>query len=263
MAKKFKDYLYALDLIGNPPQLRIFNEDNYKSISSSILSILLIAISIIFAILSLIDYLKYNNPIVVYSKDNNKETNRSILLNDTLIIFTISENNHFTPVNESIAYFESEMKIEFKNKSSMNIPLTLEKCEFGKNIDNKYIDSLNEIQKNEINKYYCFSKKEGDLPLFYDPNLGESKLYIYSRLVEDSNYTADDLIFGIINGNDIIEHNKKNYPISENYLTMTYTSFSKYKFTLTNFYFQFIKYESDEGLFSKVLRHTMQKHFLT
>ena len=87
------------------------------------------------------------------------------------------------------------------------------------------------------------------MSLFYDPNLGESTLYIYSRLAEGSNYTADDLMFGIINGNDIIEHNKKNYPISENYLTKTYTSFSKYKFTLTNFYFQFIKYKSDEGLF--------------
>ena len=249
MEKKFKDYLYVLDLLGNPPQLRIFNEDNYKSIFSTILSILLIVISILFAILSLIDYLKYNNPIVVYSKDNDKETNRSILLNDILIIFTISENNHFTPVNKSIAYFESEMKIEFKNKSSMTIPLAIENCEFGKNIDNKYIDSLYEIQKDEINKYYCFSKKEGDLSLFYDPNLGESTLYIYSILAEGSNYTADDLMFGIINGNDIIEHNKKNYPISENYLTKTYTSFSKYKFTLTNFYFQFIKYKSDEGLF--------------
>ena len=249
MEKKFKDYLYVLDLLGNPPQLRIFNEDNYKSIFSSILSILLIVISILFAILSLIDYLKYNNPIVVYSKDNDKETNRSILLNDILISFTISENNHFSPVNKSIAYFESEMKIEFKNKSSMTIPLAIENCEFGKNIDNKYIDSLYEIQKDEINKYYCFSKKEGDLSLFYDPNLGESTLYIYSRLAEGSNYTADDLMLGIINGNDIIEHNKKNYPISENYLTKTYTSFSKYKFTLTNFYFQFIKYKSDEGLF--------------
>ena len=53
----------------------------------------------------------------------------------------------------------------------------------------------------------------------------------------------------IINGNDIIEHDKKNYPISDNYFTMSYTSFSTFKFTLTNYYFQFIKYESDEGLF--------------
>ena len=249
MPKKFKDYLYTFDLLGNPPQLRIFNEDNYKSIFSSILSILLIAFSLIFSILSLIDYLKYKNPIVIYSKDNDKETNRSILLNDTLIIFALIENNHFTHVNKANAYFESEMTIEFKNKSSVKIPLTIENCEFGKNIDKKYIDSLYEIKKDEINKFYCFSKKDGDLSLFYDPNLGESTLYIYIKLTEGSNYTADDLIFGIINGNDIIEHDKKNFPISENYFTMTYTSFSKYKFTLTNFYFQFIKYESDEGLF--------------
>jgi hypothetical protein len=197
----------------------------------------------------LTDYLKYKNPIVVYSKDNDKETNRSILLNDTLIIFGLIENSNFTHVNKSMAYLDSEIKIEFKNKSSVKIPLTIENCEFGKNIDYKYIDSLFGIEKDEINKLYCLSKKEGDLPLFYEPNLGESTLFIYIKLNEGSNYTADDLMFGIINGNDIIEHDKKNYPISENYFTMTYTSFSKYKFTLTNFYFQFIKYESDEGLF--------------
>jgi hypothetical protein len=38
MPKKMKDYLYIFDLLGNPPKLRIFNEDNYKSIFSSILS---------------------------------------------------------------------------------------------------------------------------------------------------------------------------------------------------------------------------------
>ena len=103
MTKKFKDYLFILDLIGNPPQLRVFNEDKYKSIFSSILSILLIIASITFAIFSLIDYLQYKNPVVVYSKDNDKGTNRTILLNDTLIILGLIENNRFNRVNKSIA----------------------------------------------------------------------------------------------------------------------------------------------------------------
>ena len=98
--------------------------------------------------------------------------------------------------------------------------------------------------------------------MFYDPNLGESTVYIYSKINEESDYNSDDLMFMIINGNDMIEHDKKNFPISDNYFTMTYTSFSTFKFTLTNYYFQFIKYESDEGLFFQILRHIMQKHFL-
>ena len=35
-------------------------------------------------------------------------------------------------VNKSIAYFEAEMKIAFKNKTTKIIPLTIENCEFGK-----------------------------------------------------------------------------------------------------------------------------------
>ena len=249
MPKTYKDYLYIFDLLGNPPKLRIFNEDNYKSIFSSILSILLIVVSIFFGIYSLIDYLKYKNPVVVYSKDNDKSTNRTILLNDTLIILGLIESNNFTRINKSEAYFESEMRITYNNRTIKKIPLTLENCEFGKNIDSKYMNSLNEIPSENISQFYCFSKKDGELPLFYDPNLGESALYVYSRINNESDYNGDDVMLMIINGNDIIEHSKKNYPISDNYFTMTYTSYSTYKFTLTNYYFQFIKYESDEGLF--------------
>lgn len=82
----------------------------------------------------------------------------------------------------------------------------------------------------------------------------ESTLYVYSRLNPNSNYNGDNLMLMIINGNDIIEHSKKNYPISDNYFTMSYTSYSAFKFTLTNYYFQFIKYESDEGLFFQSIK---------
>ena len=254
MPKKFKDYLFIFDLLGNPPKLRIFNEDNYKTIFSSILSILLIVASIIFGIYSVIDYLEYKNPVVVYSKDNDKSTNRTILLNETLLILGLIDSNSFARVNKSIAYFESELRIIYNNKTGKNISLTLENCEFGKNIDSKYMNSLNEINSDEINQYYCFSKKDGELPLFYDPNVGESTLYVYSRINPNSNYNGDNLMLMIINGNDIIEHSKKNYPISDNYFTMSYTSYSAFKFTLTNYYFQFIKYESDEGLFFQSIK---------
>lgn len=161
-----KDYLYIFDLLGNPPKLRIFNEDNYKSIFSSILSILLIIASIIFSIYSLIDYLEYKNPVVVYSKDNDKSTNRTILLNETLIILGLIDSNSFVRVNKSVAHFESEMRITYNNKTNKNISLTLENCEFGKNIDSKYMNTLNEINSDEINQYYCFSKKDGSCHCF-------------------------------------------------------------------------------------------------
>lgn len=116
-------------------------------------------------------------------------------------------------------------------------------------MDIKYKDKLSSSFSNSINNYYCISEKDGNLPLFYDLEFGESSLYVYARLTDKSKYTADDLMIIIINGNDIIEHNTKDNPISDNYFTSMYTSFSSYKFSLINYYFQFIKYESDNGLF--------------
>ena len=77
------------------------------------------------------------------------------------------------------------MKIEYNNNTSVFIPLTIENCEFGKNIDSKYMKILNEIKSDEIGQFYCFSKKEGSLPLFYDPNVGESTIYVYSKITEE------------------------------------------------------------------------------
>ena len=116
-------------------------------------------------------------------------------------------------------------------------------------MDIKYKDKLSSSFSNSINNYYCISEKDGNLPLFYDPEFGETSIYVYDRLTDKSKYTADDLMIIIINGNDIIEHNTKDNPISDNYFTSMYTSFSSYKFSLINYYFQFIKYESDNGLF--------------
>ena len=87
------------------------------------------------------------------------------------------------------------------------------------------------------------------MSLFYAPNCGESNLYVYLILTDKSKYKADELMILIINGNDIIDHNSKKNPISDNYFTNTYTSFSMYKFSLIYFYLQFIKYESDNGIF--------------
>ena len=121
----------------------------------------------------------------------------------------------------------------------------IENWEFGKNIDFKHQYSLKNYH---INDYYCFSNTQGSLPLFYIPDVGKSLISLNIRLGEKSRYTANDIIFYIINGNDIIDHNNKNSPISNNYFSSTYTSFSSNKFNVVNFFLQFIKYESDDGI---------------
>ena len=83
--------------------------------------------------------------------------------------------------------------------------------------------------------------------MFYIPDTGKSSLSLNIRLSQNSKYTANDLIISIINGNDIINQTSRKNPISNNYFTSTYTSFSKNKFNVINYYLQFIKYESDDG----------------
>ena len=56
MPNKYKSFLYTLDLIGPSPQILIFNEKRYKSILSSLVSILIILLSILFALYSFIEY---------------------------------------------------------------------------------------------------------------------------------------------------------------------------------------------------------------
>ena len=248
MEEEYKKYLYIFDLLGKPPQLRIFNHEKYKSSLTSILSIILFAFSIVFTIYSLIDFFKYKNPNVIYSKNNDNLTNRTFLIKDTLLIFGLIENSKFSPVNKEDSYFEAELKVKHKNGENYDIPIAIEPCEYGKNLDIKYQDKLSSFSF-PMNQFYCISDKDANLPLFYDPEFGESSLYIYSKRNNNSKYMPDDLMIIIINGNDIIEHNAKDNPISDKYFTSIYTSFSSYKFSLINYYFQFVKYESDNGLF--------------
>ena len=84
--------------------------------------------------------------------------------------------------------------------------------------------------------YYCFSNEQGDLPLFYIPDVGRSTIKLNIRLGENSKYIANDVIFYILNGNDVIGHTSKNNPISNNYFSSTYTSFSTNKFNVINYY---------------------------
>lgn len=258
--KKNENIFYKLDLIAPYPKVKIFSNEKYKSKFSTILSIIIIIISILFSIDLIINFFEYDSPTIVYSKNNDKSIERNILIKDSLLLFGLFENNNFNLVDESIAYFEAKYAIEYNNISQdfQTESLKLEKCEFGKNIDIKYKNNSNNI---DLNNFYCISKKHENLPLFYNPDIGKSVIYLYIYLKEGSNYTADDLFLNIINGNDIIDNNNKNNPISNSYFTSQYFIFSSSNFNIIYYYLQFIKYESDIGLFSPNKKYFNAKSF--
>ena len=86
MRSNVKKFLLKFDFIGPIPEFRILDDTRYKSIFSSILSILLIIFSIVFVIYSFDEYLN-QNPKVEYYKNNDYTTNKTFVISDSLLMF--------------------------------------------------------------------------------------------------------------------------------------------------------------------------------
>ena len=93
------------------------------------------------------------------------------------------------------------------------------------------------------------SPKNGNLSLFYELNIGYSLIILNIIIKNISIYTPDNIESIIINENNIINHNNKNKPISENFIYHVTSSFHSIEFTSENYVVQYIKYESDDSLF--------------
>ena len=250
MFKNCKTFLYTFDLIGVSPQLLIFNNKRYKSILSSIISIIIFLFSLAIIIFSFIQYFKYQKPIISYSKGNDEETKRSMILNDSLIMFQLIDPTTSKYINSSIAYFKAYYTNIYDNGKIENGTLKIERCELGKNINIKYSEIIN--GKNNfgrpISGFFCFSF-DNNISLFYHPNIGFNSIYLDIIIKNNVNYTPENIQALIVTGNDLIDHNNKNNPINQNYIFHLTTGFSSSEYTTINYNFQYIKYESDDGIF--------------
>ena len=249
MFKNCKTFLYTFDLIGVVPQLLIFNNKRYKSILSSIISIIIFLCSLGIIIFSLIQYFKYQKPIISYSKGNDEETERSMILNDSLIMFQLVDPTTTQYINSSIAYFKAHYKSIYDNGKIEDGTLTIERCELGKNINIKYseiIDGKNKFGR-PISEFFCFSF-DNNISLFYHPNIGFNSFYLDIIMKNHTNYSPENIQALIVTGNDLIDHNNKNNPINQNYVFHLTTGFSSLEYTTINYNFQYIKYESDDGM---------------
>ena len=244
MYNKYENIILNFDLLGQVPQLRIFKNNNYKSKINSILSIIIILLSAAFIIYSFIDFFQYKNPSIIYSKSNDKTTERAILLEDTLLMISIDDTKN-TPQNELNVFLDAKYSYEHSDKGKFMADLTIDKCAFGKNINIKF---KNNFKNENVEDYYCLSSNNKNLSLFFIPDKGKASIYLYMRINEDNNFNFNNLVLSIINNNDIMEHNNKNNPISNSDLTFSYSIINPSKFSFINYYLQYINYESDTGL---------------
>ena len=253
MYKKCRSILYSFDIIGSTPQLLIFNNSRYKSKYSSIISILIILFSIAYTIFSLIVYFKFDNPIVLYTKGNDNGTIRSFLAKDTFLLFQMMDISSTNIINESIAYYEASYTNIYDNGIQEYGNIKIEKCKIGKNIDSKYKDFINERANFgfPLESFYCISSKDGNTNFFYQPNVGYSLINLYVIYKNNSIYTPDNLKSIIVSENNFIDNNNKENPISEGFIYKLTSSFSSSENTMISYNFQYLKYDSDEGLVFK------------
>ena len=265
MLQKAVNFIYNFDIIGPSPKLYIFNKETYQTVFSLILSMLIIISSFIYILYSIADYIQNNRPNVVYSKSNDNNEERKINLKEVLLMFQILDYNTMKKVNESIAYFESINVAIYDNAKVNFYPIEVKACKPGENLNVKYenylkhkFDELAEVQVQEgknIKDFYCINTQNIDLSLFYEPNVGYSYLDLNLILKNQSLYRPEDISIMFIYENNLINHDNKKSPISVGISSQTLQTFSSEEFYITNFNFQYLKYETDDGLFFEDLKY--------
>ena len=250
MIEKCRTILNTLDLIGSSPQLYILSKKRYKSLFSSIISILIIFFSIIFAIFSIFDYLEYQNPIVAFSKDSDLNTERQIILKDTLLMIQIVDSSTLNCTNDSVAYLKAQFTEIYDNGNVSGFPLKIERCQIGKNINIKFKDMIEDKYKFDrtIEDFYCVNPKD-NISIYFYPNIAYSYIEINIIIKNNSQYIPEKLQAMIVTENDLINHNNKSNPIANFFIYQISTSFSSSEYTKIYYDYQYIKYESDDGLF--------------
>ena len=243
MCPNAKLFFYTFDFIGIVPQFRILKYASYKSIFSTIISIIITISSIAFTIYSIIDYIKFKNPSISYLIRFDNTLNNTIFLKDTLFMFRAYRT--YLDSSEADLNF-----IGYYYNNFEYIELNIERCQIGKNINIKFKDDLEKKYKDKINDYYCISSEHGNLPLLYNPGLINDELSLISINIINDNVTCSDNFINVelITENDIIDHDNKTNPITaSSYFYTGYYDCEEYFYI--DYRFEFIRYETDDGFF--------------
>lgn len=267
--KNKNELFYKLDILSNPPYLRIFGNYNYKTTWSTYISILVILFSAGFASYSSIYYAKFLEPNIYYWKNSAFEKNLSIHLNETLIMFRIYESNenNFNKNEDLIIkafIYDHDFNTSYKYRRN---EVTLEKCSLGDNINYKFESIIKQYKEKHLDKamhdFYCISRKDAEkYSLSYNQFDGYTylTLFLYSKnitLVEKRDYR----IYLVLQ-NDFVNHTNKNRPININYIESYSSNFDDRIVETTIFNLDYIEYDSNDGLFFDTLNtyHGIRLH---
>ncbi len=244
-----KAFFIQLDLLGPTPSLKIFKSNNFKTFKSAILSIIIIGLIIAFFVYSIIDFFKFENPIIVYWKDNTQEKNITINLKDKLFMIQIN-NSHTLNLNESSIQLVAT--VTFQSSIIIDTPITFERCEIGKNINIKHkktIDKFEKAKGQSYKDYFCIREEDSNITLFNDQMMGENFVIISVNAFENFTLSPNDIYLRYVVQSDSINHFEKNEPLNPNYIFGETFCFDDKTLISSVINLNYIEYESDNGLF--------------
>ena len=246
---KFRSILFSFDFLGISPQLEILNNKIYRSIFSSLLSLITIIFSVAFVIYSFIEFIN-QNPMIDYHKNNDFVTNKTIKINESFIMFKINATNK----NNGISNISFET--HFISNYTDSLPLLVEQCEYGKNIDLKHMELFEKFLRRErevIGQYFCINFNNKNISFLHSPNENDNFVNYIRLIVYSKQYKYDLKSFSlkIVTENDIIDHNNKENPIIPYFYSDTIFTYNISEVISLKYDYQYIKYESDTGIFLK------------
>ena len=118
-----------------------------------------------------------------YHKNNDFVTNKTIKINESFIMFKINATNK----NNGISNISFET--HFISNYTDSLPLIVEPCEYGKNIDLKHMELFEKFLRRErevIGQYFCINFNNKNISFLHSPNENDNfvnyiRLIVYSK----------------------------------------------------------------------------------
>ena len=244
-SKSIQNLILQCDLLGPTPTLTIFKDNRYKSLKSAIISILGILGIIAFSVYSIYDFFMFNNPSIIYFKDNTQAKKMTVNLNDILFMFRLNEDDSKIQFGGQLIYEDGKSK-----------QIRFEKCGFGKNIDNKHKELItkfeNASEENHRN-YYCISKNDSNITISNDKLEGENYIMITIFGPNSSNSSPSDSYNGkyisYVIQSDSINHFDRNNPLKKDYVIGNTEVLTDSEIIYPDIFLNYIEYETDNGAF--------------
>ena len=244
-SKSIKNLILQCDLLGPTPSLTIFKDNRYKSLKSAIISIIGIIGIIAFSVYSIYDFFMFNNPSIIYFKDNTQAKKMTVNLNDILFMFRLNEDDSKIKFGGQLIY-----------KDGKNKQIRFEKCGLGKNIDNKHKELItkfeNASEQNHRN-YYCISKNDSNITISNDKLEGENYIMIAIFGPNSSNsspsFSYNGKYISYVIQSDSINHFDRNNPLKKDYVIGNTEVLTDSEIIYPVIFLNNIEYETDNGAF--------------